>query len=260
MPLFPDSDVVLPVRLTQIVISFLRCQPDVLHCSLASKAWAAECRSEDVWIAFCERDFGVDPNEPLESPDAHPDERSTVVTRRSFMELWGSWKRMSRAVGSYEQVDTMLSEGFTAPGFLRVMKVWRRLEQWTAHACPTIRATLAPGAGKEPMELAAATIGEVVIPEVADGGWFDSINRLVWAVHDGQMITSKQQALCGLIGGFSFYDQIFCVKLLSLKQAVDMTTQLRQQFRGRADRPGMSQYPHHLCIAQVWCSKQNASL
>jgi cell wall assembly regulator SMI1 len=250
-PLLAASGVVLGSEVTHIVISYLRCQPDVLYCSLASKAWATECRG-DIWATFCKRDFGINPNEDLESPNVHPaDSRSALVARKSFMELWASWKRMSRSVGSYENVDTMLSEGFTAPGFLRVARLWRRLEQWTAQNCKSVRDTLAPGTDKMTMELAGATVNEVLIPEVGEGGWFDSVSRLVWAVHDGQIITSNEQALCGLIGGFSFYDSLFCVKLLSLKQAAEMTEQLRKQFRGDGHRPGMSQFPHHLCIAQV---------
>ena len=128
------------------------------------------------------------------SPDADLLLRSELKSRASFVELWMSWKRMALALGCYQHVPNTLAEGFSGPGFLRVCRLWRRLEAWTKSNCPNVFDTLSSGADKTTMELTGALVDELLTPGKRTGGWYDSLNRLVFAIHDGQ----DWQPGCGL--------------------------------------------------------------
>ena len=192
MSLFPNAAQPTGSEVAHQILSFLRCHPDVLHCGLASKvracihrfakrrnnssfpahtfktlhfrpqkrqkqAWHGESRTAELWAGFCLRDFGIPADMPLESPDAgDPSTRAQLKSRASFVELWMSWKRMALALGCYQHVPNTLAEGFSGPGFLRVCRLWRRLEAWTKSNCPNVFDTLSSGADKTTMELTGA--------------------------------------------------------------------------------------------------------
>lgn len=90
---------------------------------------------------------------------------------------------------------------------IRVKKCWDSLKSWLGSNFPEVLTTLRKGASEDELNKLEKDL-KVNLPHPT---------RLLYRLHDGQEVSDK---LLGLIGGYSMYDHLVNVNILSLKNVL----------------------------------------
>ncbi|KAK9058984.1 hypothetical protein SSX86_021602 [Deinandra increscens subsp. villosa] len=155
------------------------------------KDWASD---ESLWSVFCSQELGLSsPLDPLGNPCP------------SFKEAYGAWRE---AYGMYPW-----------PLVRRVKNVWDRIKIWLTGNFPEVLPTLRKGASEAKLdELEKSLKVRLPLP-----------TRVLYRFCDGQELCSDESSgrisgnLCGLIGGYSYYNFLVNVFLLPLNLIIEET-------------------------------------
>ncbi|KAI7757806.1 hypothetical protein M8C21_029182 [Ambrosia artemisiifolia] len=153
--------------------------------------WASD---DSLWSLFCSQELGLSsPVDPLGNPCA------------SFKAAYGAWRE---AYGMYPW-----------PLVRRVKNVWDRIRAWLTNNFPEVLPTLRKGASEvELNELEHSLKVKLPLP-----------TRVLYRFCDGQEMCSDVSSetvsgnLCGLIGGYSYYNFLVNVYLLPLNGIIKET-------------------------------------
>ncbi|GJS43233.1 F-box protein SKIP16 [Tanacetum coccineum] len=159
------------------------------------KDWASD---DSIWSCFCHQELKL--SEPVD-PSGN--------TCASFKAAYGAWRE---AYGMYPW-----------PLVMRVKNVWDRIRSWLTDNFPEVLPTLRKGASEDELnELEKSLKVKLPIP-----------TRVIYRFCDGQELSSgdklSRKSLCGLIGGYSFYDYLVNVFLLPLNIVIEETTEIVRQ-------------------------------
>nr|AJF20614.1 SKIP16 [Chrysanthemum indicum] len=161
------------------------------------KDWASD---DSIWSSFCHQELKL--SEPVD-PSGN--------TCASFKAAYGAWRE---AYGMYPW-----------PLVMRVKNVWDRIRSWLTDNFPEVLPTLRKGASEDELnELEKSLKVKLPIP-----------TRVIYRFCDGQELSSgselTRKSLCGLIGGYSFYEYLVNVFLLPLHIVIEETTEIVRQLR-----------------------------
>nr|GEW25916.1 F-box protein SKIP16 [Tanacetum cinerariifolium] len=103
---------------------------------------------------------------------------------------------------------------------MRVKNAWDRIRSWLTNNFPEVLPTLRKGASEDELnELEKSLKVKLPIP-----------TRVIYRFCDGQELSSgdklSRKSLCGLIGGYSFYEYLVNVFLLPLNIVIKETTEI----------------------------------
>ncbi|XP_024996046.1 F-box protein SKIP16 isoform X1 [Cynara cardunculus var. scolymus] len=155
------------------------------------KEWASD---ESLWSSFCAQELNLSsPIDPLGNPSP------------SFKAAYGAWRQ---AYGMYPW-----------PLVRRVKNIWGRIRSWLTENFPEVLPTLRKGASEDEIqELENSLKVKLPLP-----------TRVLYRFCDGQdpcsdtSSGSMRKNLCGLIGGYSFYNYLVNVFLLPLNLVIRET-------------------------------------
>ncbi|KAI3756791.1 hypothetical protein L1987_56614 [Smallanthus sonchifolius] len=158
------------------------------------KDWASD---ESLWSIFSSQELGLSsPVDPLGNPSP------------SFKAAYGAWRE---AYGMYPW-----------PLVRRVKNVWDRIKIWLTGNFPEVLPTLRKGASEDELnELEKSLKVKLPLP-----------TRVLYRFCDGQEQCSDESSgsisgnLCGLIGGYSYYDFLVNVYLLPLNDIIKKTRKI----------------------------------
>ncbi|KAL8196009.1 hypothetical protein R6Q57_025009 [Mikania cordata] len=159
------------------------------------KDWASD---ESLWSIFSFQELRLSsPVDPLGNPCS------------SFKAAYGAWRQ---AYGMYPW-----------PLVIRVKNVWDRIKSWLTHNFPEVLPTLCKGASEAELnELEKAL--KVRLPRPT---------RVLYRFCDGQQPCSgiRSGNLCGLIGGYSYYNFLVNVFLLPLNVIIKETRDITRSIK-----------------------------
>ncbi|KAJ0526446.1 putative ApaG domain, F-box-like domain superfamily, ApaG domain superfamily protein [Helianthus annuus] len=176
----------------EIIVSKLEpCEVAAVACvNKRFKDWASD---ESLWSLYCSKDLALSsPLDPLGNPCS------------SFKAAYGAWRE---AYGMYPW-----------PLVRRVKNVWDRIRIWLTGNFPEVLPTLCKGASEvELNELEKSLKVKLPLP-----------TRVLYRFCDGQKVCTKVSServknLCGLIGGYSYYNYLVNVFLLPLNVIIKET-------------------------------------
>ncbi|XP_071691197.1 F-box protein SKIP16 [Rutidosis leptorrhynchoides] len=153
------------------------------------KDWASD---ESLWSSFCNQDLNI--TSPID-PNGNP--------CPSFKEAYGAWRE---AYGMY-------------PWSLvrRVKNVWDKIKTWLTNNFPEVLPTLRKGVSEDDLNELEKSL-EVKLP---------TPTRVMYRFCDGQELVSDKssglKSLCGLIGGYSFYNYLANVFLFPINVVIRET-------------------------------------
>ncbi|KAI3700856.1 hypothetical protein L2E82_45497 [Cichorium intybus] len=158
------------------------------------KDWASD---ESLWSSFCAQELNLSsPIDPLGNPSP------------SFKAAYGAWRE---AYGMYPWLLVR-----------RVKHLWSRITTWLTENFPEVFPTLRKGASEDEINKLEKSL-KVKLPLPT---------RVLYRFCDGQEPCSHSsrgstlQNLCGLIGGYSFYDYLVNVFLLPLDVVIKETNDI----------------------------------
>ncbi|MFS7924852.1 putative ApaG domain, F-box-like domain superfamily, ApaG domain superfamily protein [Helianthus anomalus] len=178
-----------------IVSKLTPCEAAAVAClNKRFKDWASD---DSLWSLFCSQELGLSsPLDPLGNPCA------------SFKAAYGAWRE------AYSM--------YPWPLVLRVKNVWDRIKNWLSGNFPEVLPTLRKGASEAELnELEKSLKVKLPLP-----------TRVLYRFCDGQELcsdvssTTVSRNLCGLIGGYSYYNYLVNVYLLPLNGIIKETREM----------------------------------
>eukprot|EP01041_Mallomonas_annulata_P005145 gene5145-10284_t len=181
---------------------------DVASTIICNKLLRERCNDDIIWSNLCKTDLGLE--EFLKPP-------SITTQPNSFRETYISWRR---AFSPY-RIDHVK----------RIRLWWMRMESWLKRNAPPIYKTLGPPLSVADIKQFQDALNQE-IPEPL---------QIIYRFHDGQRIpfvdfrpepatfidSPVYSRFYGIFGGYYFYDDFSCMRLLSLAQIVEINQHKR---------------------------------